>query len=138
MRIHYLSPIALNAPLLSPTGARVKVRAGWTWHRLIPGFTTTGGVANYNRALVSPTGLVAFISDRADGPAADAALPCVEIDHSLVRLNVPFTEKAEAKQLGAVWIGHHKTWTCAPDRADEFRRWITGEVEVLDLMAPAL
>lgn len=137
MRLHYLSGKALNAPRLSPSSVPSKVKAGWVWHRLTPGFGTAGGAGSYQRALVSPSGDVAFVSDRADGPDVDSGLPDLVLDYSLVKLAVPFAERGEAKAMGAVWAADFKTWACAPDRAHEFQRWIEGEPVTFDLLAPA-
>ncbi len=138
MKIHYLDSAALNALRLSPDKVRAKLNAGWQWHRMVPGFCAAGGTANYNRALVSPTGEIAYVSDRADGPsgaAAMSALPALEISHQLIGLTVPFAEKGDAKALGAIWIGHKRTWACAPGEEGKFSKWATEPPLIFDLMA---
>ncbi len=132
--MHYLSPEIVNAERLSATKVAAKVRAGWSWAKLVPGFGAAGGAASYSRALISPEGGIAFVSDRADGLSALESLPPLEISYRLVRLSVPFAEKDLAKVAGAVWVGHKKTWACAPGRADEFKQWIAGEPEEFDLL----
>lgn len=134
MQIHYLSEQALQAAHLTPSATPAKLRAGWQWHRLVPSFCTTGGAGTYSRALVSAAGDVAYVSDRAEGQKAQDIVATLEIDHTMVRLNVPFTDKDEAKRLGAKWIGSHKTWACAPDQANAFGRWISGLPETFDIL----
>lgn len=133
--VHYLSPQILNAERLSATKVAGKVKAGWTWRRLVPGFGAAGGTASYSRALVSPEGQIAFVSDRAAGMEHLALLPAFEISYRLVRLAVPFAEKGAAHALGAVWVGHLKTWACAPARVAEFQPWVQGEPNEFDLLA---
>ena len=135
MRIHYLASHAQQAALLTPSATKAKVRAGWQWHRLVPSFCTAGGAATYGRALVSPAGEIAYVSDRAEGPAPEEIGAQLQVDHTMVRLSVPFADKDEAKRLGAKWIGHHKTWACAPDQVPAFGRWIEGEVQIFDILA---
>lgn len=135
MKIHHLSETALNAPKLSPSDVAPKLKAGWRWHRLVPSFCTAGGAGTYSRALVSPAGEVAYVGDRADGPDAAAIAEVLEIGHEMVRLSVPFAEKDEARQLGARWIGAHKTWACAPDQRFRFSRWGALDAPMFDLMA---
>ena len=101
----------------------------------MPGFGATGGVASYSRALVSPDGKIAFVSDRATGMDALNTLPVLEMSYRLVRLSVPFCEKDTAKTAGAVWVAHKKTWACAPHRIEDFRSWLTGQPEEFDLLA---
>lgn len=134
MRIHYLSERALQAGHLTPSATPAKLRAGWQWHRLVPSFCTAGGAGTYSRALVSTSGDVAYVSDRAEGPKPQEIEATLEIDHTMVRLNVPFADKEEAKRLGAKWIGAHKTWACAPDQAGAFGRWISGEPQTFDIL----
>lgn len=134
MNIHFLSDMAVNAPHLSPSAVPAKVRAGWTWHKLTPGFCTAGGTGSYSRALVSPAGVeLAYVSDRADGPDA-LDLPAVVMSHAMVQLSVPFDQKDVAKRLGAQWIGAKKMWACAPSRIEEFKQWIHGEPVVFDIL----
>lgn len=75
--LHYLSEAAINAPRLSASQVAAKVKAGWAWRRLVPGFGACGGTASYSRALVSPEGQVAYVSDRADGMGCLDTLPCL-------------------------------------------------------------
>lgn len=133
--MHYLSPEVVNAERLPATKVPAKVKAGWMWVRLVPGFGAAGGTASYSRALVAPDGRIAFVSDRADGMDVLDSLPPLDISHRLVRLSVPFAEKDAARAAGAIWVGHQKTWACAPARADEFKQWIAGEPEEFDLLA---
>lgn len=135
MRIHYLSEQAVNAPRASPSQIAAKVKAGWTWHRLAPGFGTAGGAASYRRALVADDGQFVYVSDRAEGPTDLAGLPPLEIDYTLVKLNVPFADKTVAKERGAVWVGHRRTWACAPDKLEELRQWATDPIEEFDLLS---
>lgn len=122
MKLHYLSTAVLQAQRLSPSQAEAKARGGWSWHQISPGFTAAGGMANYSRALVSPNGEIAFVSDRANGPTP-SGLPKIEIDYTLIRLSVPMQDKDQAKSLGAIWVAHRRIWACAPDRIEDFRRW---------------
>lgn len=101
----------------------------------MPGFGAAGGAASYSRALVSPDGKIAFVSDRATGMDALNTLPVLEISYRLVRLFVPFCEKDSAKTAGAVWVAHKKTWACAPCRIEEFRSWLPEHPEEFDLLA---
>lgn len=133
--MHYLSPEVINAERLSATKVAAKVKAGWVWRRLMPGFGAIGGTASYSRALVAVDGRLAFVSDRADGMDALESLPPLEISYRLIRLSVPFAEKDVAKSAGAVWVGHMKTWACAPARVDDFKQWISGEPEEFDLLS---
>ena len=135
MRIHYLSEQAVNAPRLSPRQIAAKVKAGWTWHRLAPGFGTAGGAASYRRALVANDGQFVYVSDRAEGPTELAGLPALEIDYTLIKLNVPFDDKNLVKERGAVWVGHRRTWACAPHKLDALRQWATDPIEEFDLLA---
>lgn len=132
--LHFLSDTAKNAATLSPSQVGAKVRAGWAWHRLEPSFCSAGGAGIYSRALVSPDGELAYVSDRAEGPTTDAGLPEVIIDHTLVQLQVPYDQKADAKALGAIWVPLRKTWACAPAQLSTFARWISGEPVHFDLM----
>ena len=134
MVMHYLSEKALNAAKLSPSEVAAKVKAGWAWHRLNPSFCTSGGAGVYSRALVSPAGDVAYVSDRAIGPDARGGLPEILIDGTLVPLTVPFEDKDRAKALGAVWISWRKTWACAPDQVEKFSEWIESDAERFDAL----
>lgn len=124
--VHYLSPAVLDAERLPASKVAAKVKAGWTWRRLEPGFGAVGGTASYSRALVSPEGAIAFVSDRAEGMDTLASLPPLVISYQLIPLAVPFADKDAAKALGAVWVGHLKTWACAPARKAEFNQWPQG------------
>lgn len=135
MHIHYLSGLAQQAAQLTPSATPAKVRAGWAWHRLTPSFCIAGGAATYGRALVSPQGEIAYVSDRAEGPGPEELQLELLVDHTMVRLRVPFSDKDEAKRLGARLIGHHKTWACAPDQAGVFARWIQGEPDFFDVLS---
>ena len=135
MRIHYLSEQAVNAPRLSPSQIAAKVKAGWTWHRMEPGFGTAGGTTSYRRALVAVDGQFAYITDRAEGPVDLAGLPALEIDYTLFKLNVPFEDKNLAKERGAVWVGHRRTWACAPHKLEDLRQWATVPIEEFDLLS---
>ncbi|MBO6107843.1 MAG: exodeoxyribonuclease VII large subunit [Eubacterium sp.] len=42
----------------------------------------------------------------------------------MLRLNVPYIEKEEAKALGARWNYIEKYWYCEDDSADRFARWL--------------
>ena len=42
----------------------------------------------------------------------------------MVRLNVPYLEKDEAKALGARWNRDEKFWFCADGQEDRFRKWL--------------
>jgi hypothetical protein len=137
MRIHHLSTQALQAIQLTPSATPPKVRAGWVWHRLVPSYCNAGGAASYSRALVSPQGEIAYVSDRAEGPALQEIEHELQLDHSMIRLAVPFADKDEAKRLGAKWIGHHKTWACAPDQLELFSRWVNGAPETFDILSDA-
>ena len=132
--IHYLSREVLTAERLSASKVAAKVRAGWQWRRLVPGFGAAGGTASYSRALVSPQGELAFVSDRAAGMEDLGTLAPLEISYRLVTLAVPFAEKDAAKALGAVWVGHRKCWACAPDRVNEFQRWLPNNGEEFELL----
>lgn len=137
MKLHYLDPQAVSALRLSPDKVGAKLRSGWQWHKLTPSFCAAGGTASYSRALISPEGDIAYVSDRGAGPSdpADlAALPVLEVCHRMVRLNVPFAEKDAAKALGAVWVGHKRTWACAPIRAGEFDQWRAQAPSEFDMM----
>ena len=101
----------------------------------MPGFCTTGGAAAYSRALVSPEGEIAFVSDRADGMDAIDTLPVLEISYRLVQLSVPFCEKDAAKTAGAVWVSHKKTWACPPHLIEDFRSWLPELPHEFDLLA---
>lgn len=132
--MHYLSQVVLDAERLSPGKVKARLKTGWKWHRLDPGFGACGGAASYSRALVSPDGVVAFVSDRADGMGQVACLPVLPISYQLLSLSVPFAEKERAKKLGAVWIGHKKIWACAPDQEERFSQWIENETLLFDLL----
>ncbi|WP_341744669.1 DUF5710 domain-containing protein [Azonexus hydrophilus] len=134
---HYLSPEVISAERLSASKVSAKVRAGWVWHRLVPGFGACGGTASYSRALVAPDGTLAFVSDRVEGIEQIDTLPTLEISYRLLALTVPFTEKDAAKAAGAVWVGHRKTWACAPSRQAEFAQWIIGQPVEFDLLEAA-
>lgn len=132
--VHYLSLRFVNAERLSPSKVASKAKAGWVWHRLVPGFSAIGGTANYDRVLVDPaTGALAFVSDRASGPAV-SDLPELHTDYTLVSLAVPFEAKAEAKALGAVWVPNRRTWACAPFEIERFRSWIAGAPATFSLL----
>lgn len=133
-QLHYLSDAVLSAPRLSPGQVKPKVRAGWVWRRLQPGFGATGGAASYSRALISPDGHIAFVSDRAEGMDLLDSLPVLSIDYRLIRLAVPFADKDAAKAMGAVWVGYRKTWACAPDKAPVFTAWLPSPIEEFDLL----
>lgn len=135
MKLHHLSAAVQNAQRLSASNVSAKVRAGWVWHRLTSSFAAAAGTATYSRALVSPIGEIAFVSDRAEGPVSSDALPALDIEYTLVKLSVPFEEKDAAKRLGAFWVSHLKTWACAPDRTSEFGKWIADQPEIFDLLA---
>ena len=137
MRLQYLSDAALNAPRLTPSQVGAKIKAGWVWYRLQPGFGASGGTASYSRALISPEGVIAFVSDRAQGLEDQANLPVLTIDYRLIRLAVPFADKDVAKAMGAVWVGHRKTWACAPDVASVFSAWLPSPVEEFGLLDAA-
>lgn len=131
--VHYLSRRALQAPRLSPSEVKSKIDAGWVWHQLVPAFCTAGGAGSYGRALISPAGEIAYVSDRAAGPPA-STLPQLLMDHTLIKLEVPYADKDQAKARGAVWVGHLRLWACAPARIEDFRRWIDGDPHSFDLM----
>lgn len=133
--VHYLAPDVVKAERLSATKVGAKLKVGWRWHRLEPGFGAAGGGASYSRALVSPEGRIAFVSDRATGMDDLGLLPPLAISYRLIRLTVPFAEKDAAKTLGAIWVGQKRTWACVPERVDEFRQWIAGPPEEFDLLA---
>ena len=131
--IHYLAPAFANAPRLSPSQVAAKLRAGWRWHRLQPSFGACAGTAQYSRALVSPAGEIAIVSDRAGGMAELDTLPTLAVSYRLIELAVPFADKDAAKRLGAVWVGHRKTWACAPTARATFAAWLTDrEFDLLD------
>lgn len=44
----------------------------------------------------------------------------------MIRLNVPYPEKDEAKALGARWNPVGKFWYCEDDQVRRFARWYTG------------
>lgn len=132
--MHYLSRVVLDAEHLSPGKVKARLNAGWKWHRLDPGFGACGGAASYSRALVSPDGVVAFVSDRAEGMEQMSSLPVLPISYQLLGLSVPFSEKGRAKELGAVWIGHKKIWACAPDQKEIFAQWIGNDSFLFDLL----
>ena len=46
----------------------------------------------------------------------------------MVRLDVPFREKDEAKALGARWNSAEKYWFCTEDQIEKFARWYRGEL----------
>lgn len=134
MRLHYLSPEFIHAERVPPSKLEGKLKAGWQLRRLVPGFGVTGGMAHYSRALVSPHGVVAVVSDRAEHAEPADSLPVLEISYELVLLKVSFAEKDEAKRIGAVWVQGLNSWACAPDRIEDFRRWIQGEPKRFDLL----
>ena len=41
----------------------------------------------------------------------------------MIRLDVPFREKDDAKALGARWNYREKYWYCEDDQVDRFLRW---------------
>lgn len=133
--MHYLSAEFMTAKRLSPKQVPAKIKAGWVWRKLVPGFGTAGGAGSYRRALVSPDGVVAFVSDRAPGIELLDTLPELLVDYHLVALEVPYEQRTEASARGAVWIGHKKVWACAPDRSIDFSQWISGEPLIFDLMS---
>lgn len=135
LKAHYLSELALRAKKLTPSQVPAKIKAGWTWYQLSPGFCTFAG--SYRRALVSPKGELAYVSDRAPGPEDLASLPVFELCHDLLPLAVPFEEKAQAKALGAVWVAERRTWACAPDQKASFGRWLAPEVTPFNLLETA-
>lgn len=133
MKIHYLSPEFIHAERVSPSKLASKLKAGWHLRRLVPGFSSMG-MANYSRAVVSPHGVIAMVSDRAEAAEELDSLPALEISYEVVLLAVPFEEKEEAKRLGAVWAQGIKTWACAPDRIEAFQHWLGGEPELFDML----
>jgi hypothetical protein len=133
--MHYLSEQVINAERLSASKVSARVKAGWAWRRLEPGFGACGGTASYSRALISPEGVIAFVSDRAKGMDLIDTLPALPISYDLLPLTVPYEEKEQAKALGATWVGHKKTWACDPDAANKFKRWISKDAQVFNLLA---
>lgn len=132
--MHYLSEQVIKAERLSASKVSARVKAGWAWHRLEPGFGACGGTASYSRALISPEGVIAFVSDRAEGMDLIDTLPALPIGYDLLPLTVPYEEKDQAKALGATWVGHRKTWACAPEAADGFKRWLSEDAQVFNLL----
>ena len=135
--MHYLSDAFRNAEQLSASKVTSRAKAGWQWHRLGHAFAAAGGSAAYSRALVSPAGAIAFVSDRAPGMEALAELPVLEINYDLLPLSVPFEEKERARELGAVWVAHRKTWACAPEHRSLFGRWLDPSAEIFNLLEHA-
>ncbi len=135
--MHCLSDELRNAEQLSASKVTSRVKAGWQWHRLEHAFATAGGSASYSRALVSPAGAIAFVSDRAPGIDTLAELPVLEINYDLLPLSVPFEEKERARKLGAVWVAHRKTWACAPEHRSVFSRWLDPSAEIFNLLEHA-
>ena len=73
---------------------------------------TTGGGAGTSRGALD-----AFVSaESAPAPKKDTKLT----------LNCPFSEKDEAKRLGARWDANHKKWTIqdTPENRDRFKKWL--------------
>ncbi len=132
--MHYLSERVIKAERLSVSKVSARVKAGWAWHRLEPGFGACGGTASYSRALISPEGVIAFVSDRAQGMELIDTLPALAIGYDLLPLSVPYEEKEQAKALGAIWVAHKKTWACPPDTANRFERWISEDSQVFNLL----
>ena len=132
--MHYLSDQVINAERLSASKVSARVKAGWAWHRLEPGFGACGGTAAYSRALISPEGVIAFVSDRAKGMELIDTLPALPIGYDLLPLTVPYEEKEQAKEIGAVWIAHKKIWACNPSKSDDFLRWINTSSVVFNLL----
>ena len=56
----------------------------------------------------------------------------------MVRLNVPYVEKDQAKALGARWNYQGRFWYCEEDQTDRFTRWLipNGEGEIEDEPRP--
>lgn len=138
MQLHFLHPQVVNALRLSPDKVSAKIKAGWRWHQLSPSFCAAGGCATYSRALVAPGGDIAYVSDRAAGPATDAEiapLPVLEISHRMVAIQVPYADKDSAKALGAIWVGHKRTWACAPSAVECFSRWGASPANEFDMLA---
>jgi Domain of unknown function (DUF5710) len=45
-----------------------------------------------------------------------------------INLNVPFSDKDQARAVGAKWDGKMKTWYIPPDaNVDKFRNWLPKE-----------
>lgn len=54
-----------------------------------------------------------------------------------IKINVPFSQKDEAKQKGAIWLNDAKTWVI-PDNIeniDPFDRWLPGDGFILSVRA---
>lgn len=49
-------------------------------------------------------------------------------------LSVPFADKDDAKKLGAIWVGHEKTWAIPLGVDSEpFKKWMEGEPRILGM-----
>lgn len=132
---HFLDKAVREAERLSPSSSiKKKLKEGWIWHKLTPAFASAGATAHYSRALISQDGTIAFVSDRANGPAASEIGDELRITHELLPLRVPLDEKEAAKLKGATWVSRRKTWACPPSRATDFAQWLSDDAKVFDLL----
>lgn len=135
-RCHLLD---IDAPI-SATSAKARLKEGWQLGRLPFGICSAGGLGASTHAIVSPDGQTAArVSDTAMAKVAhlsgaSSGLPVIEVDTTILALDVPFSEKDEAKRLGALWSGVLKTWFAHPDKTARLERWLPSPERKLSLL----
>lgn len=117
----------LDAPRLSLTQIRARLREGWALRALAAEqhYVSAGAAGCYSHVLLGPNGELAQLTDRVfaqlEGVECAAEL---RLDTSTVTLSVPFAEKDEAKALGARWDAGARTWVTRPGHTEAFARWL--------------
>ena len=137
-----------EAKLASVATVQAKVRKGWKVYKVSQGFGAAAGAANYEHALVGPSGELFKLSTRTAEAAGVSVepetLPLSMLVHVLVgvfktdlTLEASLRGLARTEDLGARWNGERRCWMVRPEAAAEFARWIPEGAEPVT-MFPSL
>lgn len=125
------------APPVSAAVVRARLREGWQIGRLPFGIASTGGLEKGDHAVVSPNGKALRISDTTLQHLTlllTDPLPEIEVDSTVLALNVPFSEKEEAKAAGARWSGQHRRWYIPPGVTCGLEAWAPSTPQPICLL----
>src|SRR5439155_1299637 len=138
----------LDAKTASAATVTAKTRKGWKVFRVSQGFGAAGGTANYEHALVGPTGELLKVSTRTvaatEAPVEVAVLPVsmkVLLLPGIVKTHLTAEASrrglSRAEDLGARWNPELRSWMVRPDAAANFAMWIPAGAQPVH-MFPSL
>lgn len=121
-----------SGKLASVLQAERLLKKGWSLYQLTMPYCSVGAVGEYDYALSDGENVMQLTNRTVEQLKHRVIAGELDIDDRLMALNVPFAEKDEAKQLGAIWVGHEKTWAIDFHRDSEpFKKWLSDEPKIL-------